>query len=119
MPIAMVSTAAARPLASSRRCVADVRTFMVDSSAPQRLRPPQRMGNRLATRPQLFRKETMSGRRVLARRIAETRHHDRLIGRSSSMSQFLYLYRMSDASRQENMGTPERAQQSMQRWMAG
>jgi hypothetical protein len=34
------------------------------------------------------------------------------------MSQFLYLYRMSDAARQENMGTPERAQQSMQRWMA-
>ncbi len=33
------------------------------------------------------------------------------------MSQFLYLYRNSDASRQEAMGTPERAQQSMQRWM--
>ena len=34
------------------------------------------------------------------------------------MSQFLYLYRMADAARQEAMGTPERAQQSMQRWMA-
>jgi len=34
------------------------------------------------------------------------------------MSQFLYLYRMTEAARQENMGTPERAQQSMQRWMA-
>jgi len=34
------------------------------------------------------------------------------------MSQFLYLYRMTDAARQENMGSPERAQQSMQRWMA-
>ena len=34
------------------------------------------------------------------------------------MSQFLYLYRMTDVARQENMGTPERAQQSMQRWMA-
>jgi hypothetical protein len=34
------------------------------------------------------------------------------------MSQFIYLYRMSDAARQEAMGTPERAQQSMQRWMA-
>jgi hypothetical protein len=33
------------------------------------------------------------------------------------MSQFLYLYRMSAAARQENMGTPERAQQNMQRWM--
>src|SRR5206468_6939244 len=33
------------------------------------------------------------------------------------MSQFLYLYRMPDAERQEAMGTPERAQQSMQRWM--
>ena len=34
------------------------------------------------------------------------------------MSQFLYLYRMTEAARQDNMGTPERAQQSMQRWMA-
>jgi hypothetical protein len=33
------------------------------------------------------------------------------------MSQFLYLYRMADTARQEAMGTPERAQQSMQRWM--
>lgn len=33
------------------------------------------------------------------------------------MKQFLYLYRHSDAGRQESMGTPERAQQSMQRWM--
>src|SRR6266487_1268452 len=37
--------------------------------------------------------------------------------RSSDMSQFLYLYRMTEAARQENMGSPERAQQSMQRWM--
>ena len=29
------------------------------------------------------------------------------------MSQFLYLYRMADAARQEAMGTPERAQQNM------
>jgi hypothetical protein len=34
------------------------------------------------------------------------------------MSQFIYLYRTSDAARQESMGTPERAQQNMQRWMA-
>jgi len=33
------------------------------------------------------------------------------------MSQFLYLYRMADEARQETMGTPERAQQNMQRWM--
>jgi len=33
------------------------------------------------------------------------------------MSQFLYLYRSSDTARQAAMGTPERAQQSMQRWM--
>jgi hypothetical protein len=33
------------------------------------------------------------------------------------MSQFLYLYRMADTARQEAMGTPERAQQNMQRWM--
>jgi hypothetical protein len=34
------------------------------------------------------------------------------------MSQFIYLYRSSEAARQEGMGTPERAQQNMQRWMA-
>jgi len=34
------------------------------------------------------------------------------------MSQFLYLYRMTTSSRQQAMGTPEQAQQSMQRWMA-
>ena len=34
------------------------------------------------------------------------------------MSQFIYLYRATDASRQAAMGTPERAQQSMQRWMS-
>ena len=34
------------------------------------------------------------------------------------MGQFLYLYRNTEAARQEAMGTPERAQQSMQRWMA-
>jgi hypothetical protein len=33
------------------------------------------------------------------------------------MSQFLYLYRNSDAARQDAMGTPARAQQNMQRWM--
>ena len=33
------------------------------------------------------------------------------------MSQFLYLYRMTADSRQAAMGTPEQAQQSMQRWM--
>jgi hypothetical protein len=34
------------------------------------------------------------------------------------MSQFLYLYRSNPATRQETMGTPERAQQNMQRWIA-
>ena len=34
------------------------------------------------------------------------------------MSQFLYLYRMAATARQDAMGTPERAQQNMQRWMA-
>ena len=33
------------------------------------------------------------------------------------MSQFLYLYRTTDSVRQEAMGTPERAQQNMLRWM--
>lgn len=36
---------------------------------------------------------------------------------SDDMSQFLYLYRMNDEARQQAMGSPERAQQSMQRWM--
>ena len=34
------------------------------------------------------------------------------------MSDFVYLFRISSAARQEAMGTPERAQQSMQRWLA-
>lgn len=34
------------------------------------------------------------------------------------MAEFIYLYRNSPAARQENMGTPERAQKSMERWMA-
>ena len=33
------------------------------------------------------------------------------------MSQFLYLYRMSEAARNEAMGTPEKAQERMQSWM--
>ena len=33
------------------------------------------------------------------------------------MSQFLYLSRMNQNARQESMGTPEAAQQNMQRWM--
>ena len=33
------------------------------------------------------------------------------------MGQYLYLYRRTEAAAQEAMGTPERAQQSMQRWM--
>jgi len=33
------------------------------------------------------------------------------------MSQFLYLYRINPTARQQAMGTPEAAQQSMQRWM--
>ncbi len=34
------------------------------------------------------------------------------------MSEFVYLYRADEASRRETMGTPERAQQNMQRWIA-
>lgn len=34
------------------------------------------------------------------------------------MSDFVYLFRVSDADHREHMGTPERAQQSMQRWLA-
>src|ERR1043165_2447451 len=34
------------------------------------------------------------------------------------MSEFLYLYRATPAARNEAMGSPERAQQSMQRWVA-
>ena len=33
------------------------------------------------------------------------------------MSQFLYLYRSTDVQRQQAMGTPESAQQSMQKWV--
>jgi len=34
------------------------------------------------------------------------------------MSEFVFLYRITEASRRDAMGTPERAQQSMQRWLA-
>ena len=34
------------------------------------------------------------------------------------MSQFLYLYRMAESVRQQNMGTPDAAQKSMQAWMS-
>ncbi|HYT73833.1 MAG TPA: YciI family protein [Vicinamibacterales bacterium] len=33
------------------------------------------------------------------------------------MSEFIYLFRIGDAAQRDAMGTPERAQQSMQRWM--
>jgi hypothetical protein len=51
----------------------------------------------------------MSGRRRLERRRVEG---------GSIMSEFVYLFRVSDADHREHMGTPERAQQSMQRWLA-
>jgi hypothetical protein len=34
------------------------------------------------------------------------------------MSDFVFLFRASGAAQQQAMGTPERAQQSMQRWLA-
>ena len=33
------------------------------------------------------------------------------------MSEFVYLFRVSEADHREHMGTPERAQQSMQSWL--
>jgi hypothetical protein len=38
--------------------------------------------------------------------------------RRQHMSEFLYLYRIDPEVQREAMGTPERAQQSMQAWMA-
>ena len=34
------------------------------------------------------------------------------------MSDFVYLFRIGESERREAMGTPERAQQSMQAWLA-
>jgi hypothetical protein len=34
------------------------------------------------------------------------------------MSEFIFLYRSTEAEAREHMGTPEKAQQSMQAWMA-
>jgi hypothetical protein len=34
------------------------------------------------------------------------------------MSEFVYLFRATEAARRENMGTPEAAQRSMQAWLA-
>jgi len=61
----------------------------------------------------------MSGGCRFERHISESppQYRDEGIG-GSDMSQFLYLYRMTDTARQDAMGTPERAQQNMQRWMA-
>src|ERR1041385_9126926 len=36
----------------------------------------------------------------------------------SPMSEFIYLFRASAAGRREAMGTPERAQRSLQAWLA-
>lgn len=36
----------------------------------------------------------------------------------TSMSEFVYLFRASMAERREALGTPERAQQSMQAWLS-
>jgi hypothetical protein len=33
------------------------------------------------------------------------------------MSEFVYLFRVSEQEHREHMGTPERAQQSMRRWL--
>jgi hypothetical protein len=35
-----------------------------------------------------------------------------------AMSEFVFLYRSTEADRREAMGTPERAQKSMQAWLA-
>ena len=56
----------------------------------------------------------MSGRPSLKRRIAERPGLGRTTEGADTMGQFLYLYRMADAARQEAMGTPERAQKSIQ-----
>ncbi|PYQ18002.1 MAG: hypothetical protein DMF81_26265 [Acidobacteria bacterium] len=39
-------------------------------------------------------------------------------GGITTMSEFVYLFRASEAEQREAMGTPERAQRSMQVWMA-
>jgi len=38
--------------------------------------------------------------------------------RTTTMSEFVYLFRASEAEQREAMGTPERAQRTMQVWMA-
>src|SRR5262245_47957663 len=61
----------------------------------------------------------MSDRRLLDRHRYE--HPELVRGglqRSEPMSQFIYLYRVAEDARRQAMGTPERAQQSMQRWLA-
>ncbi len=62
----------------------------------------------------------MSGAGVVERHtgVRGRTHAADISSRRAVMSQFIYLYRTSDAAQQESMGTPERAQQNMQRWMA-
>src|SRR5689334_14972367 len=65
----------------------------------------------------------MSGPRVAERRIIDTtaagprsgRLHQN--ARNEVMTDFVYLFRISPSAQQEAMGTPERAQQNMQRWL--
>jgi hypothetical protein len=38
--------------------------------------------------------------------------------KEGNMSDFVYLFRSNDEDRRERMGTPERAQQTMQVWLA-
>ena len=38
--------------------------------------------------------------------------------RGTTMSEFVYLFRASEAAQREHMGTPERVQQTMQAWLA-
>ena len=39
-------------------------------------------------------------------------------GKDRAMSEFVYLFRASEPGRREAMGTPERAQRSLQAWLA-
>jgi hypothetical protein len=62
----------------------------------------------------------MSGARRLERRTAEVTGKGARWARDeeATMSDFVFLFRSDEAGVQAAMGTPERAQQSMQAWMA-
>jgi hypothetical protein len=63
----------------------------------------------------------LSGRTNAERRCSEATGRSVVAGgrhQEAAMSDFIFLFRAAEADRREAMGTPERAQKSLQAWLA-